>query len=377
MEYVQQPIRGIGVNQPRFWLILFLGVVLVLVLPTLFKVIVEQSSQGIQLDYTLLLIRGVTMTFAFMVSTPLVIRFAVNYPVSKEMGWKHIVMHILGIILFIPLLVCVDLFQRSLLGIFVEEYRLPLEQISIIFRNNVGYFHAIGTFVYCIIMGWVNIDMYYTKYWQRRRSALELETRLTRSRVQLLKMQLHPHFLFNTLNAIVTLIHRDKQAARDMIANLTELLQFSTQSNSIQYVTLAQEIDFIRRYLDIERMRFGENLEIEYRIGTQEERLYVPTLIVQPLVENAVKHGTARKKGTGRIEISAIVQNDKLFLHISDNGPGLSGSTSALKGTGIGIANTKARLSHLFRGEASVRLENRPDGGVLATLELPLISVLP
>lgn len=377
MEYVQKPVHGMSVNQPRFWMILFSGVVLVLVLPTLLKVIVELTSQGIQPDYTLLFIRGGTMTFAFMVSTPLAIRFAINYPVSKDMGWKHIVMHILGIILFIPLLVSVDLFQRSIIGIFVEEYRLQLEQISIIFLNNVGYFHAIGTFVYFIIMGWVNIDIYYTKYWQRRRSALELETRLTMSKVQLLKMQLHPHFLFNTLNAIITLIHRDKQAARDMIANLTELLQTSTQSSSIQYVTLAKEIDFIRRYLDIERMRFGENLEISYQIGLHEEQLFVPTLILQPLVENAVKHGTARKKGTGRIDISASVHNDRLLLHISDNGPGLTGSSSALKGTGIGIANTKARLWHLFRGEASIRLENRLEGGVLATLELPLISALP
>src|SRR5690606_34113376 len=145
MEFVQHPVRGIGVNQPRFWVILFLGVVFVLVLPTLLKVIVQQNSAGIQTDYTHLLLRGVTMTFAFMVSTPLAIRFAVNYPVSKDMGWKHVAMHLLGIILFIPLLVCVDLFQRSIIGIFVVDYRLQIEQISTIFLNNVGYFHAIGT----------------------------------------------------------------------------------------------------------------------------------------------------------------------------------------------------------------------------------------
>lgn len=372
MEYVESQGRFSGLDRAKSWLLLLSVVVFAIVIPTMWKSLALQMSEGVAPDRLNTAIRALTMTVSFVATIPLILRLGAAYPISRRRFGRAIWVHLFGMVLFLPLLVCVDLLLRTLVGIFVAEHRLQIESIAHIFLNNISYFHALAPFVYCTTLGMANIEVYYRKYRQTRETSDDLEARLTQARLQLLKMQLHPHFLFNTLNAIVTLIHRDKVVARAMIQNLSELLTYSTQTRNTPMTTLGEELAFIRKYLDIEKVRFGENLDIVYEVDESLARFPVPSLLLQPIVENAVKHGTARKRGAGCIQINVKRRPNALCIQISDNGPGLGAVKAKPSGTGIGLRNTRERLEHQYGGRAHFSITNLPEAGVLVTILIPI-----
>ncbi len=217
---------------------------------------------------------------------------------------------------------------------------------------------------------------YFRKYQARRKEAALLQTQATKLQAQLaesrlmsLRMQLNPHFLFNTLNAISSLVDRDPSGVRRIIARLSELLRHTLDGDAGQEVTLEEELHFLNRYLEIEQLRFQSELEVYQDISPDVLHGLVPNLILQPLVENAVKHGATRIKGVGRIDISAWKEGPYLFLSVQDNGPGFSKSEDEPEG--VGLNNTRARLEALYGREASLEIVTAANAGVAVTVKLP------
>lgn len=220
-----------------------------------------------------------------------------------------------------------------------------------------------------ILVVWHAFD-YYRRYHERELRASELEKRLVEARLQALQMQLNPHFLFNTLHAISALMHKDVEAADRMITRLSDLLRCALESSQEQEVPLRRELRFLQSYLEIEQTRFGERLQVRQDIAPDTLDAQVPNLILQPLVENAIKHGLAPKAGAGRIELSARQANGRLVLEVRDNGVGLPDDSPPEEG--VGLSNTRARLEHLYGEEFRFGLTPATEGGLIVRVEIPL-----
>jgi two-component system LytT family sensor kinase len=196
--------------------------------------------------------------------------------------------------------------------------------------------------------------------------AAELQAQLAAARLDALRMQLNPHFLFNTLHAVSALVERDPSGVRKMIARLSELLRHTIEARGADEVPLRDELEFLRRYIEIMEIRFQGRLQVTVNAGDRAMEALVPNLILQPIVENALEHGASRASGQGEVTIDAKVDGDDLVVIVQDNGPGLASTEQ-----GVGLTNTKARLDQLYGDPASLTLTSPSAGGVLATLRVP------
>lgn len=201
------------------------------------------------------------------------------------------------------------------------------------------------------------------------------ELQLARAQLQVLKMQLDPHFLFNTFNAIAALMHREPAEADAMLTRLSELLRITLSRSGDQEVSLAEEVDFLRRYLQIQQSRFGERLAVDWRVDADAEDACVPHLVLQPIVENALQHGIARVPGPGRIGIGARREGDRLVLEVADTGPGLDGRVP--RPGAVGLANTHARLEQMYGGGHTLEMYTREEGGARVVVTLPFRAASP
>jgi len=211
---------------------------------------------------------------------------------------------------------------------------------------------------------------YFFRFRARERETALLQTQLAEAKLSALHAQLNPHFLFNTLNAVSSLVERDPRGVRRMIARLSELLRYTLDAGTEHEVVLSQELSFLDRYLEIMQIRFQDKLEIDIQIGDAARDALVPSLILQPLVENAVKHGVDKIAGPGKIAIRARREVDQLVLTVSDNGPGPS-RIAKLDDAGVGLANTRQRLEQLYGSAQSLTLAEAPDGGTIARILIP------
>jgi signal transduction histidine kinase len=223
---------------------------------------------------------------------------------------------------------------------------------------------------YWAIVGLSHSVLYYRESRDRAVRASQLETRLVEAQLKALQQQLHPHFLFNTLHAISALMHRDVEAADRTLMRLSDLLRITLENIGQQEVTLQAELDFLAKYLQIEQTRFADRLIIRFDVAPDTLDVLVPNLILQPLVENAIKHGVARKAGPGHIDITARHEGDKLLMEVRDDGVGLSEDALTALQKGIGVSTTRARLQHLFG--ADFRFEfHRQAAGVAVLVAVP------
>ena len=204
---------------------------------------------------------------------------------------------------------------------------------------------------------------------ERERQTAQLEAQLATAQLGALRAQLDPHFLFNTLNAASTLMARDVRAARAVLGDLSALLRLSLDRMTAPEVPLANEVDFLRHYLDIEQTRYEDRLSVSVRVEDGLEDALVPPLVLQPLVENALKHAVAPRPDGGRVEVRVRAEDGALVLSVEDDGPGLP--EAGPRPGGIGLQNTRDRLASLYGHDASLALDSS-DAGLTAVVRLPL-----
>jgi signal transduction histidine kinase len=224
-------------------------------------------------------------------------------------------------------------------------------------------------FLAMVTLAWAT--RYLALYRTRHLHASDLEARLAKTHLQVLKMQLQPHFLFNTLNAIAELVHTDPEAADQMITRLGRLLRLSLDHASHQVVPLRQEADFLRVYMDIEQVRFQDRLQVVWDLAPDTLDGAVPTLLWQPVLENAIRHGVTPLAGRGRIVITSRREAEDLVLEIRDNGRGLPPGGAPRQG--VGLRNVRERVEQLYGPRARFVLSPALGGGTAATLRLPFI----
>jgi two-component system, LytTR family, sensor kinase len=235
--------------------------------------------------------------------------------------------------------------------------------------GSVGY----DLLIYSSVIGIYYAFDYYRKYREREFAATRLEAQLAQAQLDSLRMQLHPHFLFNTLNSIVGLVRDNKNhTAVNMLVGLSDLLRHTLEYSTRHEVELREELNFIKLYLSIQEMRFSDRLQIEFNIDPATTRAMVPNLLLQPLTENALRHGFSRSADSGVVGISSAAENGRLRLTVYDNGAGLPDDWQLNGSTGIGLANTSARLQQLYDDNHEFDIRNRDGGGVEVVIVMPL-----
>lgn len=214
---------------------------------------------------------------------------------------------------------------------------------------------------------------YYRRYKGQSLRSAELESRLTQSQLQALKMQLHPHFLFNALNTIAMMVRREKgEQAVEMISGLSDLLRQSLSHRGEQFVPLKEELALLQKYLRIEQVRFQDKLHIQYDIDPESRQVPIPSLLLQPLLENAFKHGISQSMGNTEIQISSQVSGEFLTVAIQNSGPFLPPGWSLQHQKGIGLRNTQSRLRQLYPDNFRLLVRNAAPTGVLVEIRIPV-----
>lgn len=223
--------------------------------------------------------------------------------------------------------------------------------------------------IYWVIVAVSQAFDYYRKYRERELHASELEKHLVQAKLQALQMQLNPHFLFNTLHSVSALMHKDVEAADRMIMRLSDLLRAALDSVDTQEVSLRKELQLLQLYLGIEQIRFGDRLSVKMDVAADTLEAQVPNFILQPLVENAIRHGIEPRARPGRIELHARRLADALALEVCDNGDGIPATKPAREG--VGLSNTRARLRELYGEAHRFELRSGPDGGLRVEMTIP------
>jgi two-component sensor histidine kinase len=311
------------------------------------------------------LLLSLAMWYGLALLAPLLIWLASLYPI-EEQRWQGPILLLLAASALLALLkVAIDVpIERLIRPDYpVVKNRDDLELFTIFFNARYIFY----LLVFWLILGVSQAFEFYRRYRRRELHATQLEAQLVRAELQVLKVQLHPHFLFNTLNAISALMHKDVELADRMIARLGELLRTTLENTGTQEVPLRHEIEFIKPYLEIEKARLGARLQVHLDIDPATLDARVPNLILQPLVENAIRHGVAPRAGPGRIEIKALRDKDLLHLSVYDNGRGLAAKYSE----GVGVGNTRARLQQLYGAAQEFDMRNHPGGGLLVRVTIP------
>lgn len=310
-------------------------------------------------------------SYLWALLTPLIFRLTSHYTVERANWVARVVLYV-GVGLLIS--IAVDMFLDFLRYHFLYPPQHFANEVAPAARvRRLWFMNEFTVYVAILAAGFAR--NYFLRYRARREEAVtlqaqtaQLQAQLADARLAALRMQLNPHFLFNTLHAISALVERDPRGVRRMIARLSELLRATLDADD-QEVPLHQELTFAERYLEIMQIRFQGRLQVETKVEADVREALVPNLILQPLVENAVKHGVSKIDGAGHIEIGARRDGERLLLTLRDNGPALKGEMSPTEG--IWLRNTRARLAQMYGSAQSLALRPAQDGGLIAEVSLP------
>jgi two-component system, LytTR family, sensor kinase len=307
------------------------------------------------------LLMSLTEWYAWAALTPIVAWLATRFPLRRGSIGRSLAVHVpLGLLLAVLKLVITRILRAMLVG--TTGYFLI---------DNLATHYAI----YWAIVAAVHALAYQRAGREDALRASRLEASLADARLQLLKMQLHPHFLFNTLNTISELVHEDPDTADRMITALSQLLREALHAGMVDVVELSRELNLLDKYIEIQRARFGDRLDVRMEIEDSARTVLVPHLILQPLVENAIRHGIGKRVRAGRIHIRARRSIERLVLEVEDDGAGLGAADAHREGVGLG--NTRARLQELYGGKHSVELLNVDAGGTCVRLTIPCTAPAP
>jgi sensor histidine kinase YesM len=313
------------------------------------------------------LVFGLTDWYIWAALAPIVVSLGRCFPLGQRRWALHVPLHVvfsvacafITTLLFYPVLLYMS-----------PHMEMPgplLKRLEFSFMREIHLY----LWVYWAILGVGHAIDYYRRYRERELSTAQMAARLAEAQLQVLKMQLDPHFLFNTLHAVTALVHKAPGAAEVMLTRLSDMLRMSLESSQTHEVPLRDELRLLEPYLEIQRVRFGSRLSVEIKIDPAAANGLVPNLILQPLVENAIRHGFEPQLGAGWVRIEATRNGNVIVIRISDNGPGLPGNGVDSIREGVGISNTKARLRHLYGDDYEFAISNGAEQGAVITLGIP------
>ncbi|MBI2428579.1 MAG: histidine kinase [Ignavibacteriales bacterium] len=254
---------------------------------------------------------------------------------------------------------------------FVESGFVFQRTAAQLFPSIIGFVEY-GVLMYWSIVFVHHATRYYRNYQDEQKYAIELRSQLVESQLQSLKMQLQPHFLFNTLNAISVLVKKEPALAQKMIVRLSDLLRLTLERGNENTIALEQEIHFLDTYLAIEKVRFGERMKVRTAIAEETRMALVPTFILQPLVENAVRHGIAKRPGSGWIEINGAAKDGRLVLEVIDGGLRRARIQRSERSMGVGLENTRKRLQQMYGSDYIFEFKENNKNGITVTMKIPL-----
>ena len=296
---------------------------------------------------------------------PFVLSFMIRFPIGRDDWWRRLPLHLFGSMVFGASATLLMWGSRTLIYEILGWPRYDYGAMGYRFLMEYQKQILLYAVIYCVLA----LISYIRQTREQQLRAAQLESKLNEARLTALKMQLNPHFLFNTMNMISSLVHEDPAGADRMLTRLADFLRLTLRHADAQEVTLGKELEFIDAYLDIMQARFHDRLTVIIEIEPGAELVTVPHMLLQPLVENAVTHATD-DGGPGCIRIAAGCRGERLHITVRDNGNGPD-APSAHEGGGIGLTNTEARLSQLYGTDHTLRVDQAEGGGCLVTVEVP------
>jgi sensor histidine kinase YesM len=350
------------------WIVLFLLYTLIAVLLTGYKYLDDLTRQHHGTFYMRVLEEG-TGVYSVFLLLPFIFRFARIYLYERK-GWLKLgLYHLAAAIIFsaahTTMMAISRHFLAPLMGLGPYDYGILTYRYPMEFSNDlIGFTVIVGAY----------------SFYQRLRIAqaqqlasAELQTKLVQAQLENLRLQLQPHFLFNTLNTISSVMYEDVRAADAMIMQLSDLLRLTLRASRTHEIPLAEELEITRLYLDLMQKRFENKLRVTYSIDPSLHGSLVPQLILQPLLENSLRHGMTSGSSAMELSIAAHRENGSLILQVSDTGSGLGAiDPSGVFGRGLGLSNIRDRLAHLYGDRQQFSISNRPSGGAEVTLRVPL-----
>ena len=320
---------------------------------------------GQPVDWFYGFLTSVPWWYIWALMTPLMLWVASRYPINRE-TWQKVVPSI-----YIPLMLLLLAAHAAInLGLFRMAGVHDVMNYGLLKVHFTSRMH-VNALAFWTVLGFYNGFDYYRKYQQREQQAARLELQLAQANLRALKMQLNPHFLFNTLHSVSALVRKNENTtAIKMLGRLGEFLRLALENQGVQLISLREELDFLERYLEIEKIRFQDRLRVVMEVDTALLDYEVPNLIMQPIVENAIHHGIAPHSQAGTITIRAFEKENHLVLHIQDDGPGIENLARSRKG--VGLSNTQERLERLYGDDQQFRLINAEEGGLMVRIVVPM-----
>jgi sensor histidine kinase YesM len=330
-------------------------------------------DQGGDLTARHALVMGMPYWFLWIPIAPIIALLIRRFPLEGPRPIGRVAVHLVAAVVLALLHGMLQALVRYILGVDIGVAslgQLPAHALAM----------AVGSLTYdlpgyCAVLALLYAIGYYQRYRERERAAAQLAVQLAQARMEALRSQLNPHFFFNAMNSIAMLVRaqQNDQAVR-ALAGLSDLLRYVLQEDPPDTVPLAEELGFLERYLAIERVRFQDRLRVTVQADPETLEASVPNLILQPLVENAIRHGISRRAAAGEVEIRARRDGNHLVLTVWDDGPGPDPASTRPSAGGVGLRNTRARLLQLYGDDQTLELSGAEVGGTMARIVIPFRS---
>jgi sensor histidine kinase YesM len=309
--------------------------------------------------------------YVWVCFSPLILLLERRFPLEGSGWWRSLLIHLTAALFFAAIHVGAETSLKMSIRPF-DDWS-DIRPFELQYLSGLRNFFLFDVLVYWAILGFGHAVDYQKKYRDRESLAVQLKARLAQAQLESLKMQLQPHFLFNTLHSIAGLVrNNESKPAVNMIVGLSELLRHALENADEQQVPLRDEIKFIEAYLKIQQQRFSDTLKVHMEVSPETLNAMVPNLILQPLVENAIRHGVAADDMAGKIVIETFTDDEMLHIRVCDDGPGLQAGWRLEENAGIGLTNTRERLKHLYGSASRFELRNGESRGLIATITIPL-----